>query len=106
MAKQPYFGAALFTGYIHAPEHGDYCLYLKTSGRAFLRIHETAAVDADFGYHRGSEIQAKMRLTAGFHPVRLYFSRGQEAPFLSLQWSGTNFTKRPIPDNAFSHDEH
>lgn len=92
----------LYTGYLDAPRDGDYTFYLATDGRAFLRLHDAALLDADFGYKSGMEVTASIRLKTGRHPLRLAYIRGAGAgaggaPSLSLQWSGPGIEKQPIP---------
>jgi hypothetical protein len=93
----------LFTGYLDVPADGTYTLYLVTDGRAFLRVHEASVIDADFGYH-GGERSANINLKAGYHPIRLAYVRGRSgAPSLTLEWSGAELAKGPVPASAFRH---
>ncbi|MFD0895469.1 sulfatase-like hydrolase/transferase [Luteolibacter ambystomatis] len=97
--------ALLFTGYLNVPGDGSYTFYLNADTRAFLRIHEAAVIDADFGYAGGTEKSAVMNLKAGKHPFRLYYARGSTGtPALSLQWSGPGVTRQAIAASAFSRD--
>ena len=67
--------ALLFTGFIKAPGDGDYKFYLSTDTGALMRLHEATLIDEDFGYARGAEKSATIKLQAGFHPLRLYYVR-------------------------------
>ena len=94
--------ALLFTGYLNIPEDGDYTLYLNTNGKSFLRLHDIALIDADFGYKTGDERQATIKLKKGLHPLKLTFLKQFEGKdILTLQWSGPNIKKQSIPESFF-----
>lgn len=100
---RPQTGALLYQGYIEAPADGEYTFYLMTQGGAFLRLHNAQLLDADSAYKAGSEISAKIHLQKGKHPFRLYCAMKEATGMkTSLQWSGPNLEKQPIPDSAFS----
>ncbi len=102
----PPAGAGLYQGYIEVPADGEYTFYLTAHGKAFLRLHKAQLIDADFGYQSGSEISAKIHLQKGKHPFSLTAVNEDGASLkTSLQWSGPNLEKQPIPDSAFSHDQ-
>lgn len=91
-----------FTGYIRIPADGEYTFFLNTDCGAFLRIHDAAVIDADFGYVGGNERKGAIRLKAGLHPFRLYYTAKSVAkPFLDFQWSGPEISKQPIPSSVF-----
>lgn len=95
----------LYTGYLQVPTDGTYTLYLNADGRAFLRLHDAAVIDADHGYTGGTERSASINLKAGRHPLRLGYVRGAGgAPSLSLQWSGPGISKQAIPPSALWRD--
>lgn len=94
----------LWSGYIAVPQDGDYTFSLATDAGALLRIHEATVLDADFGYQPGSEKSGTIRLQAGQHPFRLYYSRrGGHAPLLDLKWSSAGVPTQAIPARAFSY---
>ena len=91
-----------FTGYIQIPADGEYTFFLNTDCGAFLRIHDAAVIDADFGYAGGSERKGAISLKAGLHPFKLYYTTKSGAkPFLDFQWSGPKISKQPLPSSAF-----
>ncbi len=97
--------AMLFTGYIEAPENGEYRFHVTADSGAVLRVHDATVIDADMGYVPGSEASGAVLLEAGKHPFRLYYAhRGDGAPRLTFQWSRAEKPKQPIPTTAFSHD--
>lgn len=98
-------GVLFFNGYLRIPEDGDYTIYLSTDAAALLRIHEATVIDADFGYNAGTEKSGKIRLKAGLHPFRLYYSSTtQKNPLLDFKWEGQGITKQEIPANIFFHN--
>ena len=95
-----------FSGYIKIPSDGEYLFSLSSDLGAFLRIHEIALIDADYGYNAGTRISEKINLKAGLHPIRIhYLSKEGNQPNLTLEWSGPGFTNQPIPSSAFFHKE-
>lgn len=62
-------GAVRFQGVFIAPETGSYTVTLKTSSRAFARIHDAQLIDADFGFKPGQDYSTEIRLAKGMHPV-------------------------------------
>ena len=97
--------AFLFSGYIQVPEDGEYTFYIKCSNKAFLRIHDAAVIDADYGYTAGDEVKGSIPLKAGLHPFRMYFrTKDGTNPSLNFQWSGTKIEKQTVPSNVFMRD--
>lgn len=94
--------AALFDGFLNIPQDGEYTFYLQTDTGAVLRIHDATVIDADFNYPAGKEINGVIRLRAGLHPFRLYYTHQKFAePSLSFSWSGPGISKEPIPAKIF-----
>ena len=92
-----------FEGYIKVPADGTYTFYLTADTKAFLRIHDAAVIDEDFGYIAGTEKEGKIKLKAGLHPFRIYCSTPAElkTALLKLQWEGLSIVKTTIPANIF-----
>ena len=88
--------AGSFSGYIRVPAEGAYTFYLKVRGKAFVRLHDIALLDADYGYTPGTEVSNTLLLKAGLHPIRLLFKKEQQRPDLELYWSGPGFEKRQV----------
>ncbi|WP_242921239.1 sulfatase-like hydrolase/transferase [Pontibacter liquoris] len=80
-------GMVYYQGYLHVPTDGEYEFALTTAGKAFVRLHEAALLDADYGYAPGTERTQRAMLQAGLHPIRIAYlsSKGTE-PALRLQW--------------------
>lgn len=91
-----------FSGFLDVAAAGTYTFYLTTDSRAFLRLHDAAVIDADFGYSSGTEVSASVNLAAGRHPLRLSYARGSgstASPLLLLQWAGPGILKQPVPES-------
>ena len=94
----------LFTGYLNAPDDGEYTITLSTDTGAVMRLHDATVIDADFGYTSGTTRNATIRLKAGLHPVRLaYRTKPGAQATLDVRWSGPGFSLQPIPASALSH---
>lgn len=93
-----------YEGYVKIPEDGEYTFYISSSGRSFLRIHDAIVIDQDYAYQR-PEPPAKIKLQAGYHPVRLYFMKGADSgkPVFSFEWSKNNGEKAALPSHVFFH---
>jgi arylsulfatase A-like enzyme len=64
-------GVLVFSAYLKVPETGSYQISLSSKGKAFVRIHDAATIDADFGY-TGNKIERTILLEKGIHPVKVY----------------------------------
>jgi len=96
--------ALFFNGYIEVPKDGEYTFYLTANSAALLRIHNATVIDADQGYFSNSPKSGSIKLKAGPHPFRLYFThreRGKMA--IKLEWSGPQISRDTIPPSAFFH---
>ncbi len=91
-----------FEGYLKVAEEGEYTFYLTADKTAFLRIHDASVIDADFGYESGTERSGKIRLKAGLHPFRLYYTAsGEGKSDLQFKWGGNGITKQEIRPEVF-----
>ncbi len=77
--------SVLFEGYILVPADGTYQFNMQTSGKAFLRIHDIAVIDEDFGY-QGKLKSQQLHLAKGYHQIRLYYKKkdDKEVPSIKL----------------------
>lgn len=66
--------SAYYDAYLQIPSSGHYTFKMKAQGKAFLRVHDIAALDEDYNYI-GQEKQVTLNLTKGFHHIRLYFKK-------------------------------
>ncbi|MCF3109194.1 sulfatase-like hydrolase/transferase [Niabella sp. CC-SYL272] len=93
--------AGSITGYIRVPADGAYTFYLKAEGKAFIRLHNIALLDADYRYIPGTELQQTLLLKAGLHPIRLSFKKEEQRIGGELYWSGPGFEKRLLKREDF-----
>jgi hypothetical protein len=97
-------GLLHFDGYLKVPRDGNYTFYLTANEGAFLRIHNATVIDEDFGYVGGTERGGTIRLKAGLHPFRLYYSSKQGSKaVLDFKWEGEGIAKQVIPASAFHY---
>ncbi|MGI8636254.1 MAG: sulfatase-like hydrolase/transferase [Segetibacter sp.] len=97
-------GLLYFEAFLQVPKDGQYTFYLNTDDGAFLRIHDAAVIDEDFGYVSGTERAGTIRLKAGLHPFRLYYSvKKGKNPLLDFKWEAEGSAKQAIPASAFFH---
>lgn len=92
-----------FEGSLNIPADGGYTFYLSSAQAAFLRIHEAAVIDADYGYDKKSEKSGAIKLKAGHHSFKLY-ARLSEAhgSKINFQWEGPGITKQPVTAALFA----
>lgn len=98
----------IFTGYIEVQTTGEYIFHLATSGRAFVRLHDTQLIDADFGYEpSSSRSSGPILLEAGRHPIRIFYSQADAAEqSLLIEWEGPQNERGPVPAAAWhTHGE-
>ncbi|MBN8459060.1 MAG: sulfatase-like hydrolase/transferase [Verrucomicrobia bacterium] len=88
-----------YQGYLQVPADGDYTFYLTTDTGAFVRLHDTQLIDADYGYAGGTEKSSgTIPLKAGLHPIRVHYRHAAAAGHtLSLQWQGPGIAKQTVP---------
>lgn len=98
-------GMMFFEGFINVPADAEYTFYLSADTKAFLKIHDANVIDEDFGYQPGSEQRATIRLSAGYHPIKLYYQAkaAGKNPALNLQWSTLTSGKTIIPPAVYFH---
>ncbi len=92
--------AIAYSGYIRIKTDGRYTFYLNTDAGAELRLHGATVIDDDFS-HTNAEVSGSILLKAGMHPILLTYRHGTGTNALSLQYSGPQITKQPVPLNAF-----
>lgn len=90
----------MVSGYLYAPESGEYTFMLNSGGKALLRLHHITLIEADAHYISGNTRSAKIQLEAGLHPFSCYIKPGKMNT-LSLEWSGPGIDSVPIPVTAF-----
>lgn len=71
-------GALAILGSIRIPAAGDYSFAIEGQGEGMLFLHDIRVLDT------AVETAGRVRLAAGWHPVRLYFRPDGDAPKLGL----------------------
>lgn len=80
-------GMFLYTGFVKIPTDGKYSFSMKTSSKAFVRLHEANLFDADFGYQAGTELEEEVFLKAGYHPVSIYLLKNSKTnETINIKW--------------------
>lgn len=95
-------GVTQFTGYINIPADGQYTFSLATNGKAFIRLHEAALIDADYGYSPDESRQQTVNLKAGLHAISLYYLPGQNKPEIKFSCTDAN-GKTVLTKKSFYH---
>ena len=91
-------------GVLNIPQNANYTFYLKAFGKAFLRIHRTALIDADYNYNSGTEKRADILLKAGLHPFTLTYKKPEkdiDAKGFIFEWSSENFNRKAFTPGDF-----
>lgn len=86
-----------YHGFLEVPSDGVWVFYATSDAGTHLRIHQSQVIDDDYN-HDGSEASGEVLLKAGLHPFTLYYRTKNQAPKLSLHWSGPGTAKQVIPD--------
>ncbi|MGZ3753649.1 MAG: sulfatase-like hydrolase/transferase [Mucilaginibacter sp.] len=97
-------GMVCYEGFIKIAEDGKYSFSLQVKGKAFLRLHEAALIDEDFGYQSDTEISNSVNLKAGFHQVKLFYlpQKGKD-PQVKFRIKSENGLRKDISDQNFYH---
>ncbi len=69
VAQRP--GAVLVEHWVNIEKTGWYEVKFSTTARGFVRVHDCASIDADFGYQPDAQKSAKLKLGSGWHPIRV-----------------------------------
>ncbi|WP_256011695.1 sulfatase-like hydrolase/transferase [Desertivirga xinjiangensis] len=64
-------GLYTFEGYVDVPDDGIYEIRLTTKNKAFLRIHQIAAIDLDYNTNHPAQKVVTLPLKRGQHPFKL-----------------------------------
>lgn len=98
-------GVVCFSGYIKAPVDGEYVFSLSSNTKAFLKLHNSNVIDADYGYQAGEPRSGSINLKAGMHPFKLYYfcAKGSKQG-LEFKWSGPEIPIQTVPATVlFNH---
>jgi len=80
-------GLLMYDGFIKVPATGSYEFSFATNGKAIVRLHETLAIDADFGYQSNDIVTYRVSLEKGLHPLKIYLLKnGGKNNQVDLKW--------------------
>ncbi len=86
-------GMMLYKGFIKIPVDGKYSFSLKTSGKAFMRLHDASLFDADYGYEADKELTQMVYLKSGYHPVSIYLlKKSKNNETITIKWKAAETT--------------
>jgi hypothetical protein len=99
--------ACVFEGYVLVPADGKYKFRLEAKGKAFLRLHDIALIDEDYGYHPGEEKLATLNLQKGYHFIRLYYMKKNknDQGSVKLQWAAENKSFQDVSKSVYSKNK-
>lgn len=82
-------GMIRYKGYIKVPADGKYSFSFKTSGKAYMRLHQASLFDADYGYQSNKELIQEVNLKEGYHPVSIYLlKQSKNNETITVKWKG------------------
>ncbi len=96
-------GGVAFTGYFHAEADGDYEFRVAGGGGAQFFLHGARVIDDDFG-RSGGEVAGKVRLAAGWHPLRLYLRAQKDLPDFVFTCQGPDGARRPVGGDLLARE--
>lgn len=91
--------AIRFTGYIEVMTEGTYTFYTTSDDGSQLYINSQLIVDND-GLHGVVEESGTITLTPGRHPITVDYFEDAFGQELTVNYSGPNITKNPIPNSV------
>lgn len=92
-----------FEGYISVPTSGAYTFQSVSNAATCLWIHDSLVIDNDFNFSP-TKTSDFVYLTAGLHPIRLYYRHQQGNATLELKYSGPGISLQKIPSSSFFID--
>lgn len=97
-------GGAAFTGWFHATSEGNYTFHVTSDGGSALFLHDARVIDDDFA-RQGAEASASIRLAPGWHPLRVYYRRGQGAKSLAVEFTDPSGKRQRLEGEAIARSE-
>lgn len=83
-------GLIVYEGFIEIPSDGSFDFSFASSEKAFVRLHEAAMFDADYGYAPNTYLSYHTYLQKGIHPIKIFVLKKDGAnPFIQLKWRKT-----------------
>ena len=91
--------ALLFEGKIYIEKTGDYTFFTNSDDGSQLFIDGKLVVEND-GWHAPRERAGKLRLSAGYHDIRVTFYEHEGGEVLDVKWTGPGIAKQTIPSRV------
>ena len=98
----PQFFGKIYEGFLLVPEDGDYELALESSTGARMAIDGKMVID-HWIHHTASEKTAKVKLTAGAHPLKIEMYTNLGTFCLHFRWTPPGGRKAVVPEWAFMY---
>jgi predicted alpha-1,2-mannosidase len=95
--------ATAFAGFIEIPKDGDYTFYVAAKDGGQLMIDGDEQFESDGRKDAALPQQSTIALRKGLHQFALKTYKCTETMSLSVEWSGPDFSRTPIPKEAFFH---
>lgn len=89
-----------FEGFISVPASGAYKFQSGSDSATSLWIHDSLVIENDFAF-TATKTSEPVYLSAGLHPIRLYYRHRSGTPALTLLYSGPGIALQPVPASAF-----
>ena len=99
--RNDYFGL-MFDGYISIPDDGEYTFFTRSDDGSRLYVNGEVVVNND-GTHGMDEKSGKVKLTKGYHSIRVTYFEMSGGEGLEVRWAGPTFQKQIIPGGVLSH---
>ncbi len=93
---------SFFDAYVLVPEDGQYQFNLKSSGKAFLKIHNIALIDEDYGYKQQQKSET-LNLAKGYHHIKIYYKKigAKEISSITLTWNSLGSAAQDITNSLY-----
>jgi len=98
-SSSQFFGK-IYEGFLLIPEDGEYELALESSTGARMVVDGKMVID-HWIHHTAAEKTAKLKLTAGAHPLKIEMWAGLGALCLHFRWTPPGGRKAVVPEWAF-----
>lgn len=94
---------ATFEAYISVPTTGTYTFQLAADSSCHLWLHDAHVIDNDYNF-TATKSSNPVYLSAGLHPIRLYYHHRSGTAALALQYSGPGIPLQTVPASSFFID--
>ena len=89
--------AIIFESRIKIDKEGLYEFYINSNDGSQLFIYDILVIDNDGLYGAEKEVQGKIKLSSGMHPVRINYFQAGGGLFPGVKYSGPGVEKQTIP---------